>query len=314
MCIDSKSASAVFSNPAAVKSVLAVPVFVENTWWGHLGFDDCRNEREWSPTEIDTLETLAELVGAAVARARSLQKLADANYIIEKSPTILYRIGPKPPFPLTYVSQNVKRYGYDAGELLANPNRWVELIDSTDVPGMMANINSAVEGKTDRIRIDFRLRKVDGTQVWFDSEGYALRDESGQLAAIEGVLTDVTDRKQSESELSFFHILLTTAIEISPDAILIVDEDARIITYNQHFVELWGIPPELARARVDEPVLQTVASKLKNKSEFLERVRYLYDHPELQSHEEIELLDGRVVDRHSGSLYDKQQKYLGRVC
>ena len=49
------------------QSVLLVPVRVEGHWWGHLGFDDCRTNREWSPTEIDTLKTLAELVGAAVA-------------------------------------------------------------------------------------------------------------------------------------------------------------------------------------------------------------------------------------------------------
>ncbi len=49
-----------------IKSTVAVPVFVEGRWWGFIAFDACRSEREWSPGDIDTLKTLAALVGAAV--------------------------------------------------------------------------------------------------------------------------------------------------------------------------------------------------------------------------------------------------------
>ena len=169
------------------------------------------------------------------------------------------------------------------------------------------------DGKFDHTHIDFRLRKPDGSLVWFDSEGYALRNRTGKLTGIEGILTDVTERKVAEDKLSFSNILLTTAIESSPDAILIVNANAHIIKFNHHFVELWDIPQKVVDAGIDEPVLMTVASRVKKQSEFLARVRYLYDHPEEQSQEEIELADGRIVDRHSGSLYDAQHKYLGRV-
>ena len=47
------------------------------------------------------------------------------------------------------------------------------------------------------------------------------------------------------------------------------------------------------------PVLKIVASRMKNESEFLARVRYLYDHPEIESHEELEAADGRIIERHS---------------
>ena len=138
-------------------------------------------------------------------------------------------------------------------------------------------------------------------------------DGSDRVTAIEGILTDVTERKRSEAWLSFSHILLTTAIESSPDAVLIVDAGNRIIKFNRHFVDLWDIPQELVSAGSDEPVLQAVASRMKDQGEFVARVRYLYDHPEIQSHEELELENGRIVDRHSGSLFDAQRKYLGRI-
>ena len=89
-----------------VKSVMAVPVFVDGQWWGLITFDDCRFERHWRPAEIEPFKTLAELVGAAVARTRHLKTLADANRIVENSTTILYRIGLKPPFPLIFLSEH----------------------------------------------------------------------------------------------------------------------------------------------------------------------------------------------------------------
>jgi diguanylate cyclase (GGDEF)-like protein len=52
---------------------------------------------------------------------------------------------------------------------------------------------------------------------------------------------------------------------------------------------------------------------VKDEGGFLARVRYLYDHPDAHAHEELELKNGRVVDRHSAPLYDAQRKYLGRI-
>jgi len=302
-----------FFELGGVKSILAAPVFADGRWSGLIGFDDCHSERDWSAAEIDAINTVAELVGAGLVRTAQLKTLADANRIIEKSPTILYRAAPQFPFPLTFISRNISQYGYRADEFLANPASWAQLIDSADLPTVLGEIRSISEGKKDFAHHEFRLRRPDGSIRWVDGHGTALRDGDGRIVAIEGMLTDITERKTAERELSISKLLLTTAIENSPDAIIIVDASNRIIMFNQHFVELWDIPPDLVQAGADQPVLKTVAARMKNESEFLARVRYLYEHPDAESHEELETADGRIIDRHSGSLYDTQRNYLGRV-
>jgi diguanylate cyclase (GGDEF)-like protein/PAS domain S-box-containing protein len=199
---DFEPAARILFEIAGVKSVMAVPVFVDARWWGLIAFDDCRIERHWEPAEIGTFKTLAELIGGAVARTRHLKQLADASRIIETSPTLLYRLGAQPPFPLIYMSQNMRQYGYDANELLAKPDDWPQLIESEDLPAVLANINLLRDGKTDHTQIDFRLKKPDGSSVWFDGEGYALRDATGRLTAIEGILTDVDERKRKAREIA----------------------------------------------------------------------------------------------------------------
>jgi diguanylate cyclase (GGDEF)-like protein/PAS domain S-box-containing protein len=191
-----------FFKSGGIKSTVAVPVFVERRWWGFIGFDACHSEREWSPSEIDTLKTLAELIGAAVTHTRGMEKLADANRIIENSPTILYRLSPQKPFPLIYLSQNIRRYGYQADELLASANEWLQLIDSEHHRAIAASIDTIIEGKADSTLIEFRLKKPDGSHAWFEGRGYAVRDEEHRLTAIEGILTDITERKSAGEKIA----------------------------------------------------------------------------------------------------------------
>ncbi len=80
-----------FFELGGVKSILAAPVFADGRWSGLIGFDDCHGERDWSAAEIDAINTVAELVGAGLVRTVASKTLADANRIIENSPTILYR-------------------------------------------------------------------------------------------------------------------------------------------------------------------------------------------------------------------------------
>ncbi|MGA1848102.1 MAG: GAF domain-containing protein, partial [Thermoplasmatota archaeon] len=46
-----------------IRSILVVPIMSGNEWWGFMGFDDCRSEREWSAPEIEALKTAANIFG-----------------------------------------------------------------------------------------------------------------------------------------------------------------------------------------------------------------------------------------------------------
>jgi PAS domain S-box-containing protein len=60
-----------------IRALLVVPIFVQDQWWGFIGFDDCRTERVWSAIEIDALTTAAEVLGASLQRTRTDALLRD---------------------------------------------------------------------------------------------------------------------------------------------------------------------------------------------------------------------------------------------
>ncbi|MCU7495921.1 MAG: PAS domain S-box protein [Ignavibacteria bacterium] len=67
------------------KSFLLVPVFSGKTWWGFIGFDDCFEERNWSPTEIEALKTAGDMMGAAILQNSYEDELIKAKQLAERS-------------------------------------------------------------------------------------------------------------------------------------------------------------------------------------------------------------------------------------
>ncbi|RME89716.1 MAG: diguanylate cyclase, partial [Anaerolineae bacterium] len=53
-----------------ILSLAVVPIFVQGVFWGFMGFDECRYEREWSEAEVSALRVAADILGAALTRSR----------------------------------------------------------------------------------------------------------------------------------------------------------------------------------------------------------------------------------------------------
>ncbi len=63
----------------AILSLAVVPIFVGETYWGFIGFDDCLTEREWSATEIEALRGAANTLGAGLKRQADAEAIQRAE-------------------------------------------------------------------------------------------------------------------------------------------------------------------------------------------------------------------------------------------
>ncbi|MGE5398962.1 MAG: ATP-binding protein [Ignavibacteriales bacterium] len=68
-----------------IKSVLTVPIFVGEKWWGSIGFDDCFEERHWSSLEVEALKTVGDMIGAAILQNTYREELIKAKHAAERS-------------------------------------------------------------------------------------------------------------------------------------------------------------------------------------------------------------------------------------
>jgi len=67
-----------------IKSILSIPIFVNNIWWGFIGFDDCLNYRKWTDSEIAALDMLGYILGGAIYRGEVELELKTLNLSLEE--------------------------------------------------------------------------------------------------------------------------------------------------------------------------------------------------------------------------------------
>jgi signal transduction histidine kinase/DNA-binding response OmpR family regulator len=68
-----------------IKSVLIIPVFLQESFWGFISFDDCQRERSFPENEINILRSGSLLVANALVRAEMTQRIQNTMAELEKS-------------------------------------------------------------------------------------------------------------------------------------------------------------------------------------------------------------------------------------
>ncbi|HSB94356.1 MAG TPA: response regulator [Flavitalea sp.] len=66
-----------------VKSIVVVPIFTLNKFWGFVSFSDCEVERQWTITEFSILQSFASTLAAAIERKQMERELVLAKDLAE---------------------------------------------------------------------------------------------------------------------------------------------------------------------------------------------------------------------------------------
>ena len=125
-----------------------------------------------------------------------------------------------------------------------------------------------IESGRSKLLIDEPQTTPDGKTITLLTSKVPLRNPDGEVFGILGTYLDVTERARLEEQLSFSNLLHKTAMENSPDAIVVVDENGKIISFNRQFKKLWDIPQELLEKGDNEPVLQALAAQFTDREAF----------------------------------------------
>jgi len=152
------------------------------------------------------------------------------------------------------------------------------------------------------------------------ADGRLLEQHTRPLLGAEGqylgrvwLYSDITAQRAAEQKLQFANVLLTTQMEASPDGVMVVDTKSHATSFSRRFSEIWRIPAEVLASGDDDAIRGRLRAQVKNLDTYLARVEYLIGHPDEVGDDEIETLDGRVIERHSTALRTEAGVDLGRV-
>ena len=117
--------------------------------------------------------------------------------------------------------------------------------------------------KTDAFDQEYRIRRKDGAWIWVYDRATRTHEENGVILA-DGILSDITARKQAEAELQSQTAFLEAQTNSTIDGILVVNRDNQRLLLNQRMVELFNVPPEIAANKNDGLLLNHVVSLVKD--------------------------------------------------
>ncbi len=137
--------------------------------------------------------------------------------------------------------------------------------------------------------------------------------KSGEPLCMAIIARDITKQKRQEEELRSKTAFLLAQTESCLDGLLVVDEKRNKIFQNRLFADIWRLPLQTFQTSDDATTLQYAVAHAKDPETFFERVEYLYTHPDETAREEIELADGRILDRYTTPVKGSDGHYYGRI-
>ena len=147
---------------------------------------------------------------------------------------------------------------------------------------------------------DMFLAAVDDAYSTADADRQGL-EHSLELMSKElaGLRADLAERQLAEAQLEHLLSLLGAILESTTDGMLALDRNGRIVRFNQRFVEMWNIPDEIMAFWEHQKVVEHVLNQLKDPGSLREKIAYLQLHPEMESNDILECMDGRIIERYS---------------
>jgi PAS domain S-box-containing protein len=139
-----------------------------------------------------------------------------------------------------------------------------------------------------------------------------------EIASLVGELQQTNaelDEKVHERtrELEGLNVLLKTQQESSPDGILVVDSEGKILSSNKRFAHMWGISSEVMELEPDNKAMQLVLDKLSDPEGLVQLIKHLHTHSKEKSHDEIMLKEGKTFELYSTPLEEADGHNVGRI-
>ncbi|MEI6558116.1 MAG: PAS domain S-box protein [Rhodospirillaceae bacterium] len=178
-------------------------------------------------------DALAARARAEAAHAALRESEVRYRLLAEHAADFIFWIGPDGRF--LYVSPACTRItGYRPEDFLADPEWMAAIVHPDDRAAYCGHFKDGPEA--DPGELEFRILHKDGSERWLSHQCQAVNGEDGACLGRHGRNSDITPRKQAESE----RYLFSEALRQSAQPLLLADPEARITYINPAFSRLFG--------------------------------------------------------------------------
>jgi PAS domain S-box-containing protein len=187
-----------------IKSVLIIPIFINNNLHSFIGFDDNTTERIWNDDEINILVTFANNISSALERNLSQNILQESEekfrLLANNIPGTVYLSKYDEFSSKIYINDEIEILtGYKKSDFIDNNLSFLSLIHEEDKGRVLYEQKLALLNKQ-QFHSTYKINHKNGTVRWVEEFGDAIRKDK-EIEYIGGIYIDITQKKQNEKAI-----------------------------------------------------------------------------------------------------------------
>jgi len=193
-----------------------------------------------------------------------IEKQRELSTLLSNLPGMAYRCKDDVSWTMEFVSKGCEPLtGYSSEELENNlVISYEDLIYPDDRQMVRESVQTAFNGHT-FFQLEYRIIRKDGQLTWVWEKGQGIYNEKGDLIALEGFISDITEKKKAEEAFFQSEEIFNHFMKFSPVYVFFKDENIRSLRLSQNFEQMLGRPmSELLGKNMDELFPSDFAKKM----------------------------------------------------
>jgi len=196
-----------------IRSQILIPLYCgSRELWGWLNVSESVQPRQWKPSEVKLLQTLAVQLEIAIQQATTHEKLQqelrekeEAQNRLRESEQRYASLAEAIPVGIFRTDQSGQciyvnsKWSALTGVSLeqALGDKWLYVIHPEDRPWVRNTWTQAMENHSP-CQLEYRLQHSDGRIIWVYGQLVVERDHTGEVVGYVGSIIDISDRKSAE--------------------------------------------------------------------------------------------------------------------
>jgi PAS domain S-box-containing protein len=194
----------------------------------------------------ECLQQIEEPLLRGIRDATNTEKrLYDMQALVDRSPAVIFLWRVADDWPVEYVSDSITQFGYTPEELRAGRITWVGMTHPDDVPWLEAEVADYTRRGIGDFHQQYRILTKTGDVRWVDDHTIAILDADGTLTHYQGIILDITERRQAEAAIRASEERFRAMIEHSAEAMALLRADGTFLYASPAASRINGFSPDV---------------------------------------------------------------------
>jgi PAS domain S-box-containing protein len=156
------------------------------------------SHQDYDNYDVETVQLIGNETWRIIRRQRADRALRLAMQVVNASPVVCFRWAASNGWPVLFVSENVGQWGYTPEQLQSGQPNFSSIVHPDDLTRVGEEVMKHTAAGATGYEQEYRLITADNRVIWVVDRTKVTRDEHGQPVFYDGVLTDITERKQQQ--------------------------------------------------------------------------------------------------------------------